>query len=174
MIGRNVVVRQKCRIATTRHDASNLRALHQPRRRVAVLLSLSVVVTIASGCEEIAAPVQAEEGVHWSNELVPAWNFAIQNRRPLLIYIHSQNCLYCRKMEAEFTNGQLATHINTNFVAVALDAKAAGELNHQAGVQAYPTTLVISPDQLLLDRIEGYLPVTQFQQRTTLALRRER
>lgn len=55
--------------------------------------------------------------------------------RETLIFIHTDWCSYCRKMEREiFTKQNLVTVINKNYYAVSLDAESAQEITFDQSV----------------------------------------
>lgn len=55
--------------------------------------------------------------------------------RETLIFIHTDWCAYCRKMEQEiFTKQDIITAINTNYYAVSLDAESVQEITFDQSV----------------------------------------
>ncbi|MDF2475575.1 MAG: hypothetical protein K0S24_1058 [Sphingobacterium sp.] len=55
--------------------------------------------------------------------------------RETLIFIHTDWCAYCRKMEQEiFTKLDIITAINTNYYAVSLDAESVQEITFDQSV----------------------------------------
>ncbi|QIH36348.1 thioredoxin family protein [Sphingobacterium sp. DR205] len=55
--------------------------------------------------------------------------------RETLIFIHTDWCSYCRKMEREiFTKQNLVTVINKNYYAVSLDAESVAEISFDQSI----------------------------------------
>jgi len=83
----------------------------------------------------------------------------------MLVKVTADWCGYCKRMKAEtFTNAGIIGEINATFVAVELNADTNRELIKRMGVQSLPTILVISPDQQILDREEGFRSAAQLSQ----------
>jgi uncharacterized protein YyaL (SSP411 family) len=75
-----------------------------------------------------------------------------------LVFVTRQDCLYCTKMkDRTFVNATVAGAINRSFVPLALDGGIRSPLLDELNVTTYPTTVVISPQAVILDRIDGYV-----------------
>ena len=64
-----------------------------------------------------------------------------------------------------FADEQVRELVNGGFVPLAVDPTSDAELIKELKITAYPTTLVISPDEGLLDQFKGYLPPAEFVRR---------
>jgi len=85
-------------------------------------LVLMVLVTLA--CSSYS---QAEE-VRWYD-----WNegqiLAEAQNKPMMVFIHASWCHVCQRMDTRvFTDADVATSLNKNFIPVRLDAEFDGEL----------------------------------------------
>ena len=68
-------------------------------------------------------------------------------------------------MKAEtFSNSGIVADLTSTFVAVELNADTNRDLIKRMGVQSLPTILVISPDQQILDKEEGFRSAAQLSQ----------
>lgn len=105
---------------------------------------------------------QASE-VAWNSDVDVAWRAAVQQDRPVLLFVTRANCRYCVEMKKKtMRDPAVAAQIEQGFVPVAVDAAKIAELVKQLGVTAYPTTLIISPKAEIVDRMQGYLPPERF------------
>lgn len=112
----------------------------------------------------------AQQPAEKPNEVFPfthqrvetAWETAKRSRRPMLLYVTSDQCVYCHKMVNEtYAHPRLQPVLSQLFETVSLNVKQNPELVKKLGVRAYPTTLIISPDGSLLGKIEGFVAVDQ-------------
>ena len=113
-----------------------------------------------------------------------------KERRPLLIFIHTDWCKYCKMMEVKtFTNPELVKILNREFYCLDLNAeeartipflnrkykfKATGVntgvhelaelLGTEKGRLTYPTTVFFDQNLQLLSRVAGALDAKQLQQ----------
>jgi thioredoxin-related protein len=82
-----------------------------------------------------------------------------ENARPLLVYVTSRHCGYCRKMERDtWAEGHVTAAVNAGFFPVRVNADAEPSLVESLGVQAYPTTMVFSPAGTHILTLTGYVP----------------
>ncbi|RCS26451.1 DUF255 domain-containing protein [Polaribacter sp. WD7] len=123
--------------------------------------------------------ITAQDKVQWiSFEEAIALNQ--KTPKPILVDIYTDWCGYCKKMDLNtYANKIISNYINTNFYAVKLNGEEKKDIvfrdhtfkfekqgrrgYHQLsaslmnGKLSYPTTVFLSEDEELLDRIPGYL-----------------
>jgi protein disulfide-isomerase len=120
----------------------------------------------------VAGPRSAAEvrTASWKTDAEQAWQSAQREQRPMLLFISSQNCLYCRKMEHEtFSNQAVAAAIRANFVPVSVLAEQNPALVSKFRVRSFPTTVIISPKNGVVDYMVGYVGPDDFQRRLDMA-----
>jgi len=114
---------------------------------------------------------RAADPIPWFNDYVAARKEAEAKNRPMLVVIGSQDCFYCRKMEAStFTDPNIVAMVNTKFVALKIDAAANPEFAKAMRVSVYPTTILAGPDGTIHGFLGGYLAADQFQLNAQKAL----
>jgi protein disulfide-isomerase len=110
---------------------------------------------------------------NWKTDADQAWLSAQGDQRPMLLFITSQNCLYCRKMEHDtFSNQKVAQDLQHRFVTVNVLAEKNPALVKKFRVHSYPTTVIISPKSGVVDYMVGYVGPEEFSRRLDSATRR--
>jgi uncharacterized protein YyaL (SSP411 family) len=96
--------------------------------------------------------------VAWHRDVQDAWNAARQQGRPMLVFVTRGDCYYCTQMkDRTYANATVAGIINQSFVPLVLDGGQNSPLAKLLGVTRYPTTVVISPDAVVLARLDGFV-----------------
>ena len=112
-----------------------------------------------------AAPAFGEP-IEWSHDVDAAWERTVREGRPLLLFITRSRCKYCVQMKTTtLVDAQVTDQVMSDFVPVAIDPQSEPELIKELNIKSFPTTLIVSPDALMLDQIKGYLPPAEFQKR---------
>jgi len=92
-----------------------------------------------------------------------AWTAVQQSQRPLLLFVSTNNCYFCNKMEVEtYVHPQILASIRELFVTAKIKKEQNPELVEHLGVRAFPTTLLIAPNGDLITRIEGFADPKKF------------
>src|SRR5690606_12830170 len=80
------------------------------------------------------------------------------NGRPLLVFVTRDQCYYCTKMkDGTYASPVVAESVRAAFVPLMLDGAQQSPLLRELNVTGYPSTFVISPQAVVLDRIDGYV-----------------
>jgi len=96
-------------------------------------------------------------GIRWLGDLGPAAEKAAQSERPLLIYITTDNCVFCRKMERQtWAEKAVVERVNHDYIALKLDAKQNRELVKRFNIRGYPTTLLVQIKNKKAFKLEGF------------------
>lgn len=78
--------------------------------------------------------------------------------RPMLLFVTREGCLYCVRMKQQtYADAGVASEITRSFVATTVDGLQQQSLVRQLGVRVYPTTVIISPQNEVLDVIDGFV-----------------
>lgn len=102
--------------------------------------------------------------IKWHKDLQKAAEIAQQTGKPILVQFTADWCTFCHKMLDEtLSNQKIAKQVNECFIPVVLDADANEQIVAALGVEAFPTTVVISPDLKSANRMVGFFRPAQFE-----------
>ncbi len=123
-------------------------------------LSLALVAAVAVSFAS-RPPAQADDHavsrLSWRKNYKQACEEAGRRRRPILVKITATWCGPCRQMQQlTFTDERLRRRLRRDFVLLELDADENPDLISGFHVQAYPTTLVVSPELKVVSRMTGF------------------
>jgi len=125
--------------------------------------SLVLILLVTIGQSATAAEPAK---VAWQTDLASAWTTTRENGRPLLVFVTRENCAYCAQMkDRTYGNAAVAGAINRSFVPLVLDGGTRSPLLKELHVNVYPSTFVISPQAIVLARVDGYVPPEAMAQR---------
>lgn len=95
--------------------------------------------------------------ISWRTSYAEAAEEAVEREKPILIEFTATWCGACRQMQQlTFSNQRLIEYVDSAFVPLVLDADEYSELVSGFRVEAFPTTLVVSPELKILKRFTGY------------------
>jgi len=123
---------------------------------LALTLVATVTGTLAAGeTPGTDEPVAAQ--LTWRRSYKQAAEEARQRRRPILVKITATWCGPCRQMhQLTYTDERVRRRLRRDFVLLELDADEQSELVADFRVEAYPTTLVVSPELKVVKRLTGF------------------
>jgi thioredoxin-related protein len=117
-----------------------------------------------------AGQALAEE-VKWQTDYRAARLEAAAKDRLLVIHITTDNCYWCKRLEAEtLNNHKVAGLINERCVSLKVDAKRDPSLIGALRIKSYPTLVYATPDGRILKMQEGFLDPARFQEQLQRAL----
>ena len=120
--------------------------------------SAQPLLLVFAGLSFLAAPacLSAAE-VQWTKDLQKAAAKASEQNKPMLVLVSAPWCGYCQQMlKTTFRDEKLIGQLNQSFVPVYLDADDYPEAVEELKVEGLPTTLVISPEMKVVERLSGY------------------
>jgi len=130
------------------------------------LVLYGICGALSGGSQAIAADKVnvAERGeykkprVRWFHQEAEVIDAVRRTNRPILVYVTSRHCGFCRKMEHEtWATPPVAAAVNAGFVPFYITADAAPMLTRQLHVRAFPTTIIFSQLGTRLSTTEGYV-----------------
>ena len=134
------------------------------RGAIGMLLIMGLGPLVATGLAEDSPAVK------WQTDVDRAWRSTQKNRQPLLVFVSSKGCAPCQRMKTgTFADPKVARQISDAFVPVIVDGASRSPLLKDLNVKGYPATFIISPDAVVLDRIDGYVAPKQLAKRLSAA-----
>ena len=95
-----------------------------------------------------------------------AWTASQKSNRPILLFVSMSGCHHCDKMMAESYNlPQMKEMITESFEPVYVTRKAHPKLVKALKIKWYPTTVLVGPNNKVMDVIEGYVDTKTLRRR---------
>lgn len=121
-----------------------------------------ITFNILVSCSAMAQAPEEPTQIYWSNSPQMAQSLAMESRQPILAFITSENCSYCRKMEREvWTNQRIIAQVERDFIPLKLNATQHRQFVAKLGVHAFPTTIVFTPEGKIIGGAPGFMPASQ-------------
>jgi thiol:disulfide interchange protein len=106
-----------------------------------------------------SAPVTEprDKQIAWQTNYDTAARQATTAQKPMLVQITAGWCTYCVKMSREtYHEESIVRHVNQCFIPIKIDAESQPEFLRQVDLKVLPTTLIVSPDLTITQRLNGY------------------
>lgn len=118
--------------------------------------ALGSLIGVCTAC--CLLPAAYCQDVEWRTDYNKARQEAIEKNRPLLLDFGTENCFYCKKLDATtFRDATVAGILNRSFIPLKIDAGKDAALADALRVDRYPTLVLAAPDGKILATQEGYL-----------------
>ncbi|WP_373649987.1 MULTISPECIES: DUF255 domain-containing protein [unclassified Schlesneria] len=119
------------------------------------LFSVALLATVAQA-EELKG-FERGRAIDWRASYRQAVDEANRDGKPLIVSVTASWCGPCRQMkQLTFNDSRLIEVVQSQFVPYMIDADEQPDLVSGLGIEAYPTTLVISPDLSIQKRLSGF------------------
>jgi thioredoxin-related protein len=108
----------------------------------------------------LTAPAKPKlrHGVFRFSSYPAAWSSAKKSGRPILIYACSPNCPHCvRMIDETYQSPKIKRLVNESFETVYVDRAEQPETTAKLRFRFFPTTVIVGPNNQVLDVIEGYV-----------------
>ncbi len=129
-------------------------------------LSAPVVVLLATAAGALAA-----DPVQWRTDYPSARKEAEEKKLPLLVVVGTDQCVYCRKLEATtFLDKDVLAMLAGKVVLLKVDANTDAEFARAMRVTIYPTTVIAGTDGKVFAYLAGYVSPEQFREHAAKAL----
>jgi len=113
--------------------------------------------------------------IKWHSDIDRAWEITQESKQSLLLFVTHPDCAYCTLMKKKtFQDDGVVADVSESFVSAAVDAQIWTRFVQRLGVRIYPSTVIISHDNKVLDRIGGYVEPLILRARLEAASRRTR
>lgn len=115
-------------------------------------------------------PIPAERalvhGVFRFTSYPVAWTVAQKTNRPILVYVTSDGCPHCvRMVEQTYKLPAVSQMVVNRFETVYVNRRQQAKLVQKMKINWFPTTIVVAPNNQVIDRIEGYVDSSVFTRR---------
>ncbi len=95
--------------------------------------------------------------IDWKTSYKEATEESIRDGKPILVRVTAVWCGPCRQMkQLTFADSRVVDIVQAGFVPLMIDADENPEMVTKFHVEAFPTTIVIAPDQTELKRMAGF------------------
>ena len=117
-----------------------------------------VLVIVATICSPASC-----QSIDWRDDLKRAAKESEIYGKPLLVYLSTSWCGYCRKMEREtFTSDAVKAKITSDLIPVSLDGEKYRSFSRKVGVRGFPTSVVMDAKMRVKKKISGFRTAKQF------------
>ncbi|EMI52856.1 thioredoxin family protein [Rhodopirellula sallentina] len=107
----------------------------------------------------------ADDGLRWHDNLESGWKEAKATGRPMVIFITSEQCVYCDAMKRDtLCDESIRKRLLSRFVPIRLRPGPNNRVLSRIDVPAYPTTLIAHPKGKVIAHRVGYQPVKNFHE----------
>lgn len=132
---------------------------------------VEVADTVATD-EAIPAVVDIKDLPRFKHESYPAaWTAAQESNRPILVYVGMPQCPHCTKMLDEtYEQAEVDELVKGSFETLQAGRYTHATLVSKLHVRWYPTTVLVSSNNKVLDMIEGYVDANTFKRRLQLGI----
>ncbi len=104
-------------------------------KRIAILLTGLLLL----GASAYAAKLE------WMNNLNDAKEIALQEKKPIILFLHSRRCFYCPKMiEEVFPDPKLQEFLKKNFVLLSLDTSTGSDSIEDETADQAPERFIVN------------------------------
>jgi thioredoxin-related protein len=117
----------------------------------------SLAPAVLAAILALAGSLHADD-VRWRSDYNIARREAIEKDRPLILDFVTQNCFWCKKLDAStFRDPTIVTVLNDRFIPLKVDAEKDPLLAQALRVNLYPTLVLASADGKILGTLEGFV-----------------
>lgn len=96
-------------------------------------------------------------GIHWYNSVAKAQAAAEKENKILFVFIEAANCPYCEQMKSEtLSDKDVIRNINNDYIALNVDIDSQDGQKYFKQVSMTPTIYFFSPNDKLLESLEGF------------------
>ena len=130
----------------------------------------SVVVESASAAEQQDAEIK--DAPRFKHVSYPAaWTAAQETNRPILVYVSMPHCPHCDLMiDKTFAQPEVDSMVKSSFETLRVGRNTHAALVAKLNVKWFPTTVLVGPNNKVLDVIEGYVDASTFKRRLQLGI----
>ncbi|ADV46608.1 thioredoxin family protein [Nitratifractor salsuginis] len=96
-------------------------------------------------CLYLATGVAKGGELAWMSNLDDAKELALQEKKPIILFLHSRRCFYCPKMiEEVFPDPQLQKFLKENFILLSLDTATGSDSIEEETADQAPERFIVT------------------------------
>lgn len=100
-----------------------------------------------------------------------AWTAAQESNRPILVYVSMPQCPHCTMMlDKTYEQPEVDELVRGSFETLQAGRYTHATLISKLHVKWYPTTVLVGPNNKVLDMIEGYVDASTFKRRLQMGI----
>lgn len=126
--------------------------------KLAMAFGLGLVLVLAGSIGSAAE----SDTIQWNKNLDAAKEKAAADSKLIFMDVYAEWCPPCKKMDSETFADAAVIKALENYVPVKVDSDAQPEVARQYGVQALPTSFVLTAEGAPIYRQEGFVPAEAF------------
>ncbi len=111
---------------------------------------------------EPAIAKKSNEKLDIQTDYKSALSLAQLHQRPILVLFGAEWCTWCRQLEKELSKPE-ADVILRNWIIAKVDVDQNAEIAQKMSVSSLPALRILSTDQSVIDRQEGFMPLEELQ-----------
>jgi hypothetical protein len=117
-------------------------------------------------------PVDLKDLPRFKHASYPAaWTAAQESNRPILVYVSMPQCPHCTLMvDKTYERPEIDELVKGSFETLQAGRYTHATLISKLHVRWYPTTVLVGPNNKVLDMIEGYVDPNTFKRRLQLGI----
>jgi len=129
-----------------------------------------VIVVAVAGVAALVIPLvllTRSSALPWEHDYATALAQAKARNQMVVAYLHTDWCMYCKKMEAETFPSDQVKSAAGRYVWLKLNPEKdqdGARLRQRYGVSGYPTILMLDGNGVRLDQVDGFMPPETFVQ----------
>jgi uncharacterized protein YyaL (SSP411 family) len=109
-------------------------------------------------------------GTKWHRDCNSAFEESQAQGRPILFFVTMDHCYYCEKMCREtYGDNQLLEDLERDYVLTSIDRERCPKLVRKLNVRVFPTTVIVGPDEKVIDSMTGFVRPEEMRSRLNAA-----
>ena len=129
-------------------------------------LPFVLLMFAAAGAANAAEP----PGANWHRDCNSAFAESQAQGRPILFFVTMDHCYYCEKMCQEtYSDNLLVQDIERDYILASIDPERCPKLVRKLNVRVFPTTVIVGPDETVIDSMTGFVRPDQLRSRLNAA-----
>lgn len=111
------------------------------------------------------------KSIRWEQEPRLAAERSKESHRPVMLYVAAESCGFCRKLEkTAWADPAVTQLIHDRYIPLKIDGMRQPRLVQALEIDGFPAVIVLSPDGVILGRVDGYVGAREMLSRLKTAM----